>query len=102
MKMIDTLATSQVKVSVIDIRAGLLSPTLKTFTDVGFFDLVRAGEFNFGLFHVVGPSVASLDEIGDVLPYAGGAALFRGEELHQRHELLRVESRPSTRTISRW
>jgi hypothetical protein len=72
MKMIDTLATSQVRMSVIDIRAGLLSPTLKAFTDNGFFDLVRAGDINFALFHVVGPSVASLDEISDVLPYANG------------------------------
>jgi hypothetical protein len=70
MKMIDTLATSEVKVSLIDIRAGLLAETLQAFTDVGFFDLVRAGEFNFGLFHVVGSSVASLDEIREVLPYA--------------------------------
>src|SRR5450631_2839169 len=41
MKMLDTLGTSEVKVSVIDIRAGLLSSTLKAFTDVGFFDAVR-------------------------------------------------------------
>jgi len=72
MKMIDTLATSEVKMSLIDIRAGLLSPTLKAFTDIGFFDLVRSGEINFGLFHIVGPSVASLDEIGDVQPYTEG------------------------------
>ena len=32
MKMIDTLATSEIKVSVIDIRAGLLDETLKTLT----------------------------------------------------------------------
>lgn len=70
MKMIDTLSTSEIKVSLIDIRAGVLAETLKTFTDVGFFDLVRAGEFNFALFHVVGSSVASLDEIREVLPYA--------------------------------
>jgi hypothetical protein len=76
MKMIDTLAESQVRVSIIDIRAGLMSPTLKTLTEIGFFDLVRSGEFNFGLFHVVGPSVASLDEIGDVLPYTGGHNYF--------------------------
>ena len=69
MKMLDTLTTTEVKVSVIDIRAGLLSRTLKAFKDVGFFDLVDAGEFNYGLFHVVGPSVASLDEIAEVLPY---------------------------------
>ncbi len=68
MKMIDTLSTSEVKVSVIDIRAGLLAETLRAFTEVGFFDLVRAGDFNFGLFHVVGSSVASLDEIAEVLP----------------------------------
>jgi hypothetical protein len=76
MKMLDTLTTSQVKVNVIDIRAGLLSPTLKAFTDIGFFDLVRAGEFNFGLFHVVGPSLSSLDEIGEVIPYIGGHHYF--------------------------
>ena len=70
MKMIDTLSTTEVKVSVIDIRAGLMAETLETLTNVGFFDLVRAGEFNFGLFHVVGSSVASLDEIAEVLPYA--------------------------------
>jgi hypothetical protein len=76
MKMIDNLATSQVKVNVIDVRAGLLSPTLRTFTEVGFFDLVRAGEFNFALFHIIGPTLASLDEIGDVMPYAGGHNYF--------------------------
>ena len=70
--MIDTLATSDVKVSVIDVRAGLLSDTLKTFTQVGFFDLVNAAEFNFVLFHVIGPSIASLEEIGEIRPYADG------------------------------
>jgi hypothetical protein len=76
MRMIDTLATAEVKLTVLDIRAGLLSTTLKSFTDNGFFDLVRDGEFNFALLHVVGPSVASLDEIGDVMPYTGGKNYF--------------------------
>jgi hypothetical protein len=75
-KILDTLTTNQIKVSIIDIRAGLLSPTLKAFTDIGFFDFVRAGEFNFGLFHVVGPSVSSLDEIGDVIPYVESEHYF--------------------------
>jgi hypothetical protein len=70
MKMLDTLHSADVKVSVIDIRAGLLSNTLQALTDVGFFDMVKAGEFNFGLLHVVGPSVSSLDEISEVLPLA--------------------------------
>jgi hypothetical protein len=70
MKMLDTLHSADVKVSVIDIRAGLLSNTLQALTDVGFFDMVKAGEFDFGLLHVVGPSVSSLDEISEVLPLA--------------------------------
>ena len=76
LKMIDNLATSQVKVNVIDVRAGLLSTTLRTFTEVGFFDLVRAGKLKLALFHIIGPTLASLDEIGDVLPYAGGHNYF--------------------------
>jgi hypothetical protein len=76
MKMIDTLSTSEIKVSLIDIRAGLLDETLKTLTEVGFFDLVDAGEFNFALMHVVGSSVASLDEIAEVLPYVKGKHYF--------------------------
>jgi hypothetical protein len=76
MKVLDTLTTSEVKVSTVDVRAGALLNTLKTFTDVGFFDLCRAGEFNFVLFHVIGPSVASLEEIAEVLPYTDGQHYF--------------------------
>ena len=76
MKMLDTLADVGATVTVLDIRAGLLSRTLKAFTDVGFFDLVRGREFDFSLFHVVGPSVASLEEIGTVAPYAEGRNYF--------------------------
>ena len=76
MRIIDTLATSEVKMTVIDVRAGLLAITLKAFTDIGFFDAVDAGEFNFGLFHVLGPSVASLAEIADVYPYTKGRNYF--------------------------
>jgi hypothetical protein len=71
-KVIDTLATSDVKVSIVDVRAGLLSDTLKTLIEVGFFDLVKAGEFNFILFHVIGPSIASLEEIAEIGPYTKG------------------------------
>lgn len=76
MKIIDTLATSEVRVSVIDMRAGALLDTLKTFTDVGFFDLARQGEFNFMLFHVIGPSIASLEEMAEVAPYTDGHQHF--------------------------
>jgi hypothetical protein len=76
MKIIDTLATSEVKMNVIDVRAGLLSTTLRALTDIGFFQAVDAGEFNFGLFHVLGASLASLDEIAELLPYAKGKNYF--------------------------
>lgn len=76
MKIIDSLASSGSKVSVIDIRAGLLSPTLRAMEDSGFFDAVRAGEFNFGLFHVIGPSISSLEEIDEVKPYTEGSNYF--------------------------
>jgi len=71
-KIIDTLSTSEVKVSVVDVRAGLLLDTLKTFNEVGFFDLVNAGEFKFILYHVIGPSIASLEEIAEIRPYTDG------------------------------
>jgi hypothetical protein len=76
MKMLDTLVSSERKINVIDIRAGQLSSTLRAFTDIGFFDAVRSGEFRFALFHILGPSVASLEEIADVLPFTGGKNYF--------------------------
>jgi hypothetical protein len=76
MKMLDTLGSSERKLSVIDIRAGQLSTTLRAFTDIGLFDAIRNGEFRFALFHILGPSVASLEEIADVIPYTGGRNYF--------------------------
>jgi hypothetical protein len=76
MRIIDTLATSEVKLTVIDVRAGLLAGTLNALTDIGFFEAADAGEFNFGLFHVLGPSIASLAEIADVFPYTRGKNYF--------------------------
>jgi hypothetical protein len=76
MKMLDTLTSSERKLSVVDVRAGQLSGVLRAFTDIGFFDAVRAGEFQFVLFHVLGPSVASLEEISDVMPFTGGKNYF--------------------------
>jgi hypothetical protein len=75
-KILDTLSTNEARITLIDIRAGLLSSTLKAFQDSGFFDAVRAGDFSFGLFHILGPSIASLDEINEVSPYAENGAYF--------------------------
>lgn len=76
MKIIDTLNTAEVKVSVIDVRAGGLSPALRALKDTGFLDAVRDGEITFVLFHVLGPSIASLDEIAEIAPYVEDAHYY--------------------------
>jgi len=75
-RMLDTLSTSDEKVTVLDVRAGLLSPTLKTLTDVGFFDLVRGGDFHFILFHILGPSVSSMEELDEISRYGRDQSYF--------------------------
>ena len=76
MRILDTLNTAQVKVSIIDTRAGSLARTLRALRDVGFFDAVREGQFTFILFHVLGPSIASLDEIAETAPFVANADYF--------------------------
>jgi hypothetical protein len=76
MKIIDTLGDSGAKVSVLDVRAGHLGPTLKALEEIGFLDAAREREYTFCLFHVLGPSVASLDEIETTAPYVADAAYY--------------------------
>jgi hypothetical protein len=76
MRILDTLNTSQVKVTVLDTRAGALTTSLEALRDVGFFDAVRSGEFNFILFHILGPSLASLSEIAETAPFVTDASYF--------------------------
>jgi hypothetical protein len=76
MRILDTLNTSQVKVTVLDTRAGALTTSLLALRDVGFLDAVKAGEFNFVLFHILGPSLASLDEIAETQPFVADASYF--------------------------
>ncbi len=76
MRVLDTLSTSQVKVSVIDTRAGGFGTALRALQEVGFLDAAAAGEFNFLVFHLLGPSIASLDEIAEVAPFVTNARYF--------------------------
>jgi hypothetical protein len=76
MRILDTLNTSQVKVTVIDTRAGALTTSLEALRDVGFLDAIKAGEFNFVLFHILGPSLASLSEIAETAPFVADANYF--------------------------
>src|SRR5215510_9625378 len=76
MKIFDTLNTVSPSVTVIDVRAGLLSPTLAALRDIGFLDAARSGQITFAVFHILGPSIASLDEIAETANFMTGAKYF--------------------------
>jgi hypothetical protein len=76
MRIFDTLSTSDSSVTVIDVRAGLLSPTLRSLRDIGFLDAVKKGQLNFVIFHILGSSIASLNEIEDTSTFAVDSKYF--------------------------
>jgi len=76
MKIFDTLHSSDAAVTLIDVRAGLMSPTLKALRDIGFIEAAKKGQLTFGLFHILGPTIASLDEINETAAYLGDARYF--------------------------
>jgi hypothetical protein len=76
MKIFDTLNTVAPSVTVIDVRAGLLSPALASLRDIGFLDAAKSGQITFAVFHILGPSIASLDEIAETAGFMDGAKYF--------------------------
>jgi hypothetical protein len=74
MKIFDTINAAEV--TAIDVRAGLLSDTLSALRDIGFLEGVQGGTFKFALFHILGPSIASLEEIAEMSAYLTGAQHF--------------------------
>jgi hypothetical protein len=76
MKVFDTLSATDASVTVIDVRAGLLSPTLRALRDIGFIEAAKKGQITFAVFHMLGPSIASLDEIEETSAYLGDAKYF--------------------------
>ncbi|MCF6325996.1 MAG: hypothetical protein L3J21_01745 [Devosiaceae bacterium] len=69
MQLLDSIETAPVKVTIVDLKAGNLSNALQIFDHIGVLDAAAAGDFNLGLVHVVGPSIASLDEMNEVTSY---------------------------------
>jgi len=61
---------------VIDVRAGLLSSTLQALTDIGFLESAKKGQITFAVFHILGPSIASLEEIAETARVMGDANYF--------------------------
>ncbi len=76
MKVFDTLNSAEAAVALIDVRAGLMSPTLRALCDIGFIEAVQKGQITFAVFHILGPSIASLDEIAGTAQYLGDAKYF--------------------------
>jgi hypothetical protein len=76
MKVFDSVSTVGAQITVIDVRAGLLSTTLKSLRDIGFLDAAKKSQLTFGVFHILGPSVASLDEIAETSTYMGDLNYF--------------------------
>lgn len=74
MRILDTLDTANVPVTVVDFKAGNLSYALDIFERIGVLEAARNNAFNLGLFHVIGPSIASLDEIAEISPYLNGVS----------------------------
>lgn len=74
MKVFDTLQNNHV--TVVDVRAGLLSPTLKTLGEVGLLDMVKNGAVELMILHVLGPSLASLSEIEATAKIIEGATHY--------------------------
>ena len=71
MQVFDTLRETQV--TIIDIRAGLLSETLKTLSEIGFLNGVKEGRLRISVLHVIGSSQASFDEIAAMASLVEGA-----------------------------
>jgi hypothetical protein len=76
MKIFDTLGSTAARVTVIDVRAGLLSPTLQALSDIGFLDSAKKGQITFSVFHILGPSIASLQEIAETSRFVGDVSYF--------------------------
>jgi len=72
MKVLDTLDTANVRVTLVDLRAGNLILTLDMLDRIGALEAARNGQFDIGLFHVIGPAIASLDEIAEIASYVNG------------------------------
>jgi len=76
MQIFDTVHSTEAAVTVIDVRAGLLSSTLQALRDIGFIDAAKRGQITFVVLHILGPSIASLDEIAETADFMTDARYF--------------------------
>jgi hypothetical protein len=61
--------STDARVTVIDLKAGTLSLSLDTFDRIGILEAARAASSISGCFHLIGRSIASLEEIRENADY---------------------------------
>src|ERR1700732_922622 len=76
MKIFDTLNSAEAAVTLIDVRAGLMSPTLKPLRDIVCIHAAKKAQITYAVFHILGPTIASLDEITETAAYLGDARYY--------------------------
>ena len=62
------------RVTIVDIAAGNLAYMLQACDSARLFEDVKNGTLRMALLHVLGPSISSLDEIGDAIKMLGASA----------------------------
>ena len=76
MRIFDTLESDEIKVSLVDVRAGQLKTILSALEEFGFLEAAREAKYDFLLFHILGSSIASLEEIAEIAPFVEDAQYF--------------------------
>ena len=74
MRIFDTVSDSSV--TVVDVRAGLLASMLQTLRNIEFLDSVKTGQITFVIFHILGSSIESLNEIKNLSSFTKDCKYF--------------------------
>lgn len=72
-QVFDNVSTDAV--TVLDIRAGVMSPTFAALDAAYFLEAVRSGEVILVLLHVLGSNPASLTEVGEIQKLIGSGSV---------------------------
>lgn len=73
MRVLDNIVNN---ITVVDIKAGLLTPTLQMFSKIGLLDAVRQNQVKLVIFHILGSNIASLNEVMETIQIINGAKYF--------------------------
>lgn len=74
MKVFDSVGKE--RVTVIDLRGGMLSPTINALAEAKLLDDMRNKQLRLILLHVLGPTMSSIAEVGDAAKRLGAGTAF--------------------------